>query len=120
MSFTRELYDTCYQRQRITQDKRIQQYSLYSGKYNNSAKCRMEQGVVGGRPDSLYTGNLVNLESDLRGQTRKLSNCPSQQYKPTCTLCKCSRGLPCTCPNCKNRNLRNIPACSSGIVNYNH
>jgi len=99
MSFTREMYDKCAQRQRLTQDKRIQDHIMYPGQYNNSAKCRMEQGILGGRPDSLYTGNLVDLESDLRGQTRPLSQCPSQQFRPG-----------------PDPLLRNVTPCHPGIV----
>ena len=32
---------------------------------------------------SLYSGNLVDLESDLRGQTRIASDCPSTMFKPS-------------------------------------
>ena len=40
-------------------------YALYDGKYYNSSKCRMELGLVGGNNVSLYSGNLVDLESNL-------------------------------------------------------
>ena len=56
---------------------------MYTGKFENCAKCRIEFGTVGGNGVSLYTGNLVDLESDLRGQTRVTSMCQASLYNPS-------------------------------------
>jgi hypothetical protein len=34
----------------------------------------------------MITGNLVDLESDLRGVTRDLSRAPARKYQPACPL----------------------------------
>jgi hypothetical protein len=81
MSSNRLVYDECAYKAKMNVSKGPMDYALYSGKYENSAKCRIEFGTVGGNGVSLYSGNLVDLESDLRGQTRKASMCPSQQYQ---------------------------------------
>ena len=42
----------------------------------------MALGVVGGNEVSAIKGNLVELENELRGQTRFQTNCPSLHYSP--------------------------------------
>ena len=44
----------------------------------------MELGVVGGTAVSHIKGNLVDLETDLRGQTRRNTRCPTQLYQNPC------------------------------------
>jgi hypothetical protein len=83
MSSNRLSYDSCAYNAKIDVSKGPMIYALYSGKYENSAKCRIEFGTVGGNGVSLYSGNLVDLESDLRGQTRASSDCASKKYSPS-------------------------------------
>jgi len=73
MASTRLTSDTCAYKERITASTAPLDYSLYTGKYENCTKCRVELGIVGGNNVSLFSGNLVDLESDLRGQTRPAS-----------------------------------------------
>ena len=82
MSSNRLRYDACAYEKTLQQSTGPMEYMLYSGKYENSAKCRIEFGTVGGNAVSLFSGNLVDLESDLRGQTRPNSLCPSKMYNP--------------------------------------
>ena len=58
------------------------QYLLDKIKYEHNQKCRHELGLVGGANVSHIKGNLVDLESDLRGQTRNHSKCSKTKYKP--------------------------------------
>ena len=67
-------------------------------------------GTVGGNGVSLFNGNLVDLESDLRGQTRPLSNCSNKKYVPKCNSNSNNSGIPCGDFN-RNQNLVNQPAC---------
>lgn len=57
-------------------------YTLSPLPTQNPNKCRNELGLVGGTAVSHIKGNLVDLESDLRGQNRYLSRCPANQYQP--------------------------------------
>ena len=82
MSSNRLSYDECAYKKNLQQSTSPLEYTMYTGKFENSAKCRIEFGVVGGNGVSLYSGNLVDLESDLRGQTRIASDCPSKMYHP--------------------------------------
>ena len=52
-------------------------YMLYPLKYEGKSKCRVNLGVVGGNNVSIIKGNMVDLENDLRGQTRPLTQ-PNQ------------------------------------------
>ena len=83
MSSNRLIYDECEYKKKLEESTSPLQYSLYSGKYENCAKCRIELGVVGGNGVSIFNGNLVDLESELRGQTRLLSKCQNNLYLPT-------------------------------------
>ena len=109
MSSNRLSYDSCAYQKSLQQSTAPLDYMLYEGKYNNSAKCRIEFGVVGGNDVSLYSGNLVDLESDLRGQTRMASSCPSKQYIPKCSSKK--NGIPTEEPGCSPA-LKNLKDCS--------
>ncbi len=82
MSSNRLIYDECAYQKTLQQSTGPYEYMLYPGKFENCAKCRIEFGTVGGNGVSLFSGNLVDLESDLRGQTRQASMCPSTMYNP--------------------------------------
>ena len=102
MSSNRLMYDTCAYKKRLDESVGPLNYTLYPGKYENCSKCRLELGTVGGNNVSLFSGNLVDLESDLRGQTRNASNCPSKHYQPPCDSCPGNTsGIPCDKPNCR-------------------
>lgn len=82
MSSNRLSYDACAYKTELKQSTDPLEYMMYQGKYNNDFKCRVEFGLVGGNGVSVYSGNLVDLESDLRGQTRLASDCPEKMFKP--------------------------------------
>jgi hypothetical protein len=42
----------------------------------------MEFGILGGTSVSHVKGNLVDLENDLRGQNRPVTNCDKYKYIP--------------------------------------
>jgi hypothetical protein len=42
----------------------------------------MELGIVGGTAVSHVSGNLVDLENDLRGANRPNTHCPAYKYVP--------------------------------------
>lgn len=81
MSSNRLRYDTCTYKTDITQSSNTLNYMLDKSRYENCNQCRMELGIVGGNNVSHIRGNLVDLENDLRGQTRLLSNCPQRKYQ---------------------------------------
>jgi hypothetical protein len=60
----------------------ILDYVLSPFRYEHKNKCRHELGLVGGTAVSHIDANLVDLESDLRGQTRLLTKCDAKLWKP--------------------------------------
>jgi hypothetical protein len=61
-------------------------YTQIPHKYYHTNAGRNALGLVGGNEVSMASGNLVDIESDLRGTTRDLSKAPSKQYQPSCPL----------------------------------
>ena len=82
MSSNRLIYDKDAYSKALQESTAPYDYALYTGKFENCAKCRIEFGTVGGNGVSLFSGNLVDLESELRGQTRIASLNPATMYNP--------------------------------------
>ena len=96
MSSNRLIYDTATYKTKLLESTNSLDYAIFPDKFKNTAKCRIEFGLTGGNGVSVYSGNLVDLESDLRGQTRMASLAPSKKYHPKCVSnCKNNDGLPC-------------------------
>jgi hypothetical protein len=58
-----------------------QSYQQLPQKYINEAPKRHILGLVGGNEVSLIKGNIVDLESDLRGINIPNTFCPQRQYQ---------------------------------------
>ena len=86
MSSNRLIYDTCAYKQNLEQSVGPLAYQLYPGRFENCNKCRIELGTVGGTAVSHIKGNLVDLEGDLLGITRKASLCPQQKFSSNCAI----------------------------------
>ena len=61
-------------------------YTNIPQKFYHTSASRHALGIVGGNDVSLISGNLVDLESDLRNITRDLSDDPKRKYRPSCAL----------------------------------
>lgn len=84
MSFNRLPYDNCAYKHALHENVGTLAYVLDPSKFENCNKCRMELGIVGGTNVSHIKGNLVDLETDLRGTTRVASKCPTKKYINPC------------------------------------
>ena len=84
MSSNRLMYDTCEYKNRLDESVGTLEYLLDNSRYENCNKCRMELGLVGGTAVSNIQGNLVDLETDLMGITRKASLCPQKKFNSSC------------------------------------
>jgi hypothetical protein len=82
MSLNRLSYDACAYNQTLSQSVSPLEYVLDPIKYENCQKCRMELGIVGGTAISHISGNLVDLENDLRNQNRPNTHCADYKYAP--------------------------------------
>lgn len=83
MSVNRLNYDACAYAQALTQSVSPLSYILDRSRYEHVAKCRVELGLVGGTSVSHVSGNLVDLENDLRNQNRPNTHCPAYKYLPS-------------------------------------
>ena len=99
MSHCRTSYDKCSYKKKLQESRGPFNYVMFPEMYQNSSKCRMEQGVMGGNEVST-TGNLVDLESELRGQNNVLSHCMEysfddrkypKKHLPTCKMANYER-----------------------------
>ncbi len=86
MSSNRLIYDTCEYQTRLNESSNTLNYTLNPMRNENCNKCRMELGTVGGTNVSHIKGNLVDLETDLMGITRKASLCPTQKFTSSCAV----------------------------------
>ena len=84
MSFNRTTYDNCsYKQEELQGNVSTLQYLLSPYRYEHANKCRHQLGFIGGTAVSHIQGNLVDLDSELRSQTRIVSKCNTNQYVPT-------------------------------------
>jgi hypothetical protein len=82
MSFNNLSYDSCTYTRHLKESVGILGYVLSPFRYEHENKCRHELGLVGGSAVSHVAGNLVDLESELRGQTRFLTKCDARKAQP--------------------------------------
>ncbi len=83
MSFNRSKYDTCSYKIDLQGNVSTLSYILSPYRYEHKDKARHELGFQAGTNVSHIKGNIVDLESELRGQTRILSKCQNNLYVPT-------------------------------------
>lgn len=82
MSFNHLAYDHCTYKRNLKENVSMLSYILSPFRYEHAQKCRHELGLVGGTAVSHIKGNIVDLESDLRGQTRYATRCAAAQHHP--------------------------------------
>lgn len=110
--------DSCFVKQQLVQSGNVFNHVMYPGKYNSRSQCRPVLGIVGGNNVSRTNGNMVDLESDLRGQTRVLSNCNCTQYMPNESDQVSMNNLP-TCQFQSIKPVVTAPAVPSARCGYN-
>lgn len=110
MSFNRLIYDKCAYKQYLKDSIRPGNYQLYTGKHDNKRNCRIDFGLVSGNNVSNYKGSLVDLESELKGQTRQASLCSDKKFQPKYKQTYDS-GLPSGKIDCHDELIK-LPTCS--------
>ncbi len=126
MSLNRLIYDSCNYNKSLKESVSPLAYQIFPEAHEHSAKCRIEfgqnQGTTGvSTPmgtNSIYNGNLIDIESDLKNIIRYNSKCPNHKYKPhSCNNCNsCKKGLPCNCTKCNKKVFIHEKSCN--IVRY--
>ena len=80
MSSNRLTYDNCEYKERLNESASTVQYLLDVNKYEHKKRCRNKLGLVGGVEVQEIQKNLVDLESELRGQYKMQSLCPEARH----------------------------------------
>lgn len=122
MSFNRLIYDSDAYKQYTKETEGPYAYVTNSISVESNKKCMIEQpGFIadlgGVRP------SMINLESNLRNQTRPYSKTNETSYTPkNCKFCEsCTDGRPCGCDHCLE-NIKKAQArdkCEPQIVERN-
>lgn len=79
MSSNRLNHDVCAYKQNMLENRNQLEYTLDPNKYYSANQCRPSLGIVGGNEVSPVMGNLVDMESNLRGQTQVNTRCPAKK-----------------------------------------
>lgn len=123
-SQNRSMYDNCAYKQQLHQSTSPLLYNINPIAHESCQKCHQSYvgfiGSLGGFGPGIGP-NRVDMESDLRGQTRLQSKCASHKFDPTsyktCGACKnCDNGLPCGCAHCQSRDVDHLSDCRPGII----
>lgn len=99
-AFTRDSYTKCAYKTKMNESLAPGMYQLTNQVRND---CFMD--FPGGRFTINQPGSLIDIESELKNQTRAASRCPKKKYNPlvNCKDCEsCDKGLPCDCEYSKN------------------
>ena len=81
MSSNKLIYDKCETNLRLSYNRNMLDWILYDKKYENDKRCHHKLGLVGGVEVSDVQRNLVDVESELRGQNHVLYNCPEKKHQ---------------------------------------
>lgn len=79
-SFNRLRYDKCAYEKEVAQSTGPFGYQMYSGKYENCQKCVINDNN-NWKP---FDNEIIERENELRGISRKASNCAQFKYNPSC------------------------------------
>ena len=79
-SFNSTLYDKCEYKNRLNTSTDSLNYLLNVSKYENNKRCHNNLGLAGGVEVQEIKRNLVDLESELRGQFKIQSLCPEKKH----------------------------------------
>lgn len=123
----RLMYDKCAYAHKLYESTSPLAYMINPIAYESCNKCFQAYpgfiGALGGFGFGVGPRE-IDVESDLRNQTRLNTLCPAFKYIPECgcktgkypTCPGCNQGLPCGCPQCKSRNVNALKDCAPGII----
>ena len=83
MSYNRLSYDAPAYKKSLQESVSSFNHIMEPLRFENCKKCSHQLGLVGGRDVSLIRGNMIDLENDLRGQTRPQSLSPEKKWQPS-------------------------------------
>ena len=104
MSFNRKKHDLCDYSKSTYQSTSALSFALDPSRHSRCDKCRIPFGIVGGNEVQELKYNLVDLESELRNQTRHNSKCPCKKYLPAMCIYNNAMNSNCVC-SLENKNI---------------
>jgi hypothetical protein len=106
-SSNRQMYDTCYDQKRTFESTEPLNYYINILPHENCNRCKSDRIYYRQDPQ------LVDIETELRNQTRPLSKCDNFKYTPTCVR----SGL---CTSTFDKNIPVVPAPELCPILYNN
>jgi hypothetical protein len=82
MSSNRILYDNCNYAKTLAESTSKAEYQIFPPRNINCDVFKCDQARACSAVDRDFIGKRVNIESELRNQTRYNSRCPSRKYTP--------------------------------------
>ena len=79
------IYDDCNFVQNVIENINHSQYRFYQGAFENKNKCKYD--------NFYHPYDLVDVESELRNQTRPVSKCPQVKYRGIEQTGKCATSI---------------------------
>ncbi len=83
MSQSRLHFDPCEYSHSLKQSLGPLEHVMDVARFRHAHPCRMRQGVLGGNAVSHVGASVIDVENDLRGQTRPLTQCAGYKYLPS-------------------------------------
>jgi hypothetical protein len=80
MSSNRLIYDNCETNERDGRNRNMLDWTMDVKKHEHEKRCRHKIGLVSGVEVQEVQRNLVDLESELRGQYHVYSRCPEDKH----------------------------------------
>jgi len=105
------IYDTCAQKQQVSQSVSPLSYMLDPVKHQHSSKCRPQLGIVGGTAVSHVSSNLVDVENNLRGMQYPATKCPGFKFSPANRLRGQEYIKPVRHPRVAGDGMQHLPPC---------
>jgi hypothetical protein len=102
-SFANLNYDKCALDKKAQENLSHFNWTVDTNYGESNSPCFIGASPFSHNPSRFSPSNVIEIESNLRGQNFKLSKCPSEKYNPlsNCTECeKCNEGHPCGCAHC--------------------
>jgi hypothetical protein len=120
-SFANLNYDKCALDKKDQENTSHFNWTVDKNYGESNTACFVSASPFSHFPLRFSPSNVIQIESDLRGQNFKLSKCPELKYNPSanCTECeKCNEGLPCGCPHCIKRKQEFLKDCDGEKNNF--
>lgn len=81
-SFSRALYDDCSLKKKNQESVAPFEWATDSSVIESKQSCYFAASPFMHNPFNSVPSNIVDIESDLKGQTRQLSKCPETRFNP--------------------------------------